>query len=185
MEKDWIKLTKENVVEAVKKASISFSPKNNLEGLAKHERDQWWWDLDVFVGTQGFNMFMTIDQEWNKKKQEYFLFTFHPWECRPHKESLTFVERSSDKEVIEIFNKYASEWLSLIVEKGLHKKYFYSNDGDQWDEWQFGKNKNIFFCAPRVVRGLGLEKRFGWRILQNPLSSEKSGLIRAKMGEPE
>ena len=185
LDKNWIKLTKDNIEDALKKASISFSPKNNLEGLAKHEKDQWWWDLDMLVGkTQGFNMFMTIEQNWNKKEQEYFIVTFHPWECRPHKELPVLAKRPTDKEVIEIFNKYASEWLSLIAKKGLHKEYFYSGDGDQWDEWRFGKNKNIFFLAPRVVRGLGLEKRFGWKILQNPLSNERSDVIKAKMGEP-
>jgi len=179
MDKKWIKLTEDNVKDAIKKASISFSPKNNFEGLAKHKRDQWWWDLDILVGkTQGFNMIMTIDQDWDKKGKEWFLVTFHPWGCKPYKEVITLDKRPSDSKVVEFFNKYALEWLSLFVKKGLHKKYFYDDDGGQWAEWRLGRNKNISFCISRCIRGLGLEKRFGWKMLQNPLSDAETDAVR-------
>jgi len=162
----WIELKKNTINKALSFAGISFSPKNDLEGLGHHETDEWIWDLDIMgTKTQGFTMTMRLEEM--KRNSNNFLLTFRPYEIEPC-ESVVIEKRPTDKEAIEIFNKYGKMWLSKMFEKGLYRIIVcYDDCSDK--EWRYGKKKNpIKFRISYPIRGLGLEKEFGWKILQHP-----------------
>lgn len=161
----WIELNKKSINKALSLAGISFSPKNDLVGLGRHETDEWIWDLDI-LGTKTKGFTMTIRLGEMKRNSDNFLLTFRPYEIKSC-ESIVIEKRPSHKEAMEIFNKYAKKWLSLIVKKGLHREICYA-DGDGWKEWRYGGKNPVKFRISYPVRGLGLEKEFGWKILQHP-----------------
>lgn len=164
-ENKWINLTKKSIQKALETSGLSFSPKNNLEGLGHHETDEYIWDLDILgTKTQGFTMTIRLSEM--KRDSNNFLLTFRPYEIAPC-ESVAINKRPTHEEATKIINKYAKKWLSLMVEKGLHRVIQYA-DGDGWKEWRYGGKIPVKFRISYPIRGVGLEKEFGWIILQNP-----------------
>ena len=162
----WIELNKKSINKALLLAGISFSPKNDLEGLGHHETDEWIWDLDIMgTKTQGFTMTMRIGEM--KRDSNNFLLTFRPFEIQPC-ESVVINNKPSHEEVLKIFNKYAKDWLTKMFEKGLYRKIVcYDDCYDK--EWRYGKKMNpVKFRISYPIRGVGMEEEFGWKILQHP-----------------
>lgn len=164
-ENKWIDLTNNSLSKALKTAGLSFSPKNNLEGLGHHENDEYIWDLDI-LGTKAQGFTMTIRLSEMKRNSNNFLLTFHPYEIQPC-ESVVLDKRPSHEEAKKIINKYARKWLTLIAEKGLHRVIQYADD-DVFKEWRYGGKNPVKFRISFPIRGIGLEKEFGWIILQDP-----------------
>ena len=158
----WIELNQKSINKALSLAGLSFSPKNDLEGLGRHETDEWMWDLDIMgTKTKGFTMTMRLEDT----KRGKFLLTFRPYEIKPCE--LVEIKKPSHKEAIKIFNKYAKLWLNKISEKGLRRKIVYYDDCADY-EWCYGGKNPVKFRISYPIRGLGLEKEFGWIILQHP-----------------
>jgi len=162
---EWIELNKKSINKALSLAGISFSPKNDLEGLGRHETDNWIWDLDMMgTKTKGFTMTMRIEEM--KRNSNNFILSFIPYEIKPC-DSVVMEKRPTHKEAMEIFNKYAKIWLNKIIEKGLRRKIVVYDDCADY-EWVYGGKNPIKFRISYPIRGLGLEKEFGWKILQHP-----------------
>lgn len=165
----WIELDKKTINQALSLAGISFSPKNDLVGLGRHETDEWMWDLDILgTKTKGFTMTIRISEM--KRGSNNFLLTFKPYEIQ--QESIV-LERPTDEDAVKIFNKYAKSWLSKMFEKGLHRVIVcYDDCCDK--EWRYGRKNPVKFRISDPIRGLGM-KKFGWKLLQHPKLLKGSG----------